>query len=269
MLPRAAFRFAPPAPLTLTFLTCLALVFCTACTHPASGPADQSSAPPASAAACATPDALARAAALLEDSPEMDPQTALELLADRSEPEARLLAVRALRLLGRFDEAVAECNRLILREPRLAQAFVERGLTFSALGHGERGLEDLHAALVLAPEDITALLIQGDIFFMLERPAAAEDSYSKAIALAPERPLAWINRGVARDEQGRFEEAIADFTQALRLDPAQATALANRGVSRSQKGDMKGMCEDYVRACALGQCRRLLDARAMGYCDAP
>jgi len=265
MLPRAAFRFAPPAPLTLAFLACLALVFCAACARPPSGPATPFSAP----AASATPDPLARASALLEDSPHQNPRAVLELLADHNEPEARLLAVQALRQLGRFNEAVAECNRLILREPRLAQAFVERGLTFSALGHGERGLEDLRAALVLAPGDIDALLVQGDIFFMLERPAAAEDSYSQAIALAPERPLAWINRGVARDEQGRFEEAIADFTQAIKLDPGQASALANRGVSRSQTGDMRGMCADYARACALGQCRRLLDARAMGYCDIP
>lgn len=267
MPPRAAFRLAPPAPLALAFLVCLALAFCAACAGPARGPGGQpsgsSSVPPSA------PGTLNRAAALLEDSPGLDPQAALEMLAGHDEPEARLLAVRALRLLGRFDEAVAECNRLILREPRLARAFVERGLTFSALGHAERGLEDLRAALVLAPGDIDALLVQGDIFFMLERPAAAEDSYSQAIALAPERPLAWINRGVARDEQGRFEEAIADFTQALALDPAQASALANRGVSRSQTGDMRGMCEDYARACALGQCRRLLDARAMGYCDLP
>jgi len=262
MLPRAAARFAPPALLTLALLTCLALIFCTACARPASSPAAQLSAP-------AAPEPLARASALLEDSPELDPQAALDLFAGRTEPEARLLTVQALRQLGRFDEAVVECNRLILRAPRLPQAFVERGLIFTALGHGKRGLEDLQTALMLAPGNINALLIQGDIYFMLERPAAAEDSYSQAIALAPERPLAWINRGVARDEQGRFEEAIADFSQALLLDPSQASALSNRGVSRSQTGDMRGMCEDYARACALGQCRRLLDARAMGYCDAP
>lgn len=264
MPPRAALRLAPPWPFAFAGLACLALLLCAGCVRPAPG-----SGSPAASAAPSPAGPLARAAALLEEGPDENPQAALDLLHGRDEPAARLLAVRAQRRLGHLNEAVAGCNRLILRAPRLSEAFVERGLTFSALGQEENALEDLETALMLDSRNIAALLAQGDIFFMLEQPAAAEASYSQAIAVAPERPLAWINRGVARDEQGRFEEAIADFTHALELDPAQASALANRGVSRSQTGDMKGMCADYARACALGQCRRLLDARVMGYCDLP
>lgn len=278
------------APLLALLLTVLLTSAQTGCTPRVAGSALP--APPAQTAQTtrpATPPAIdtqnepiARAAALLagdaeifsgqtphqapENAPGQAALAALELLHGRTEPEARLLAAKALRQLGRLDEAVAECNRQILRTPRLAEAFVERGQSFSALGHGQRALEDFQAALVLEPKNIAALLAQGDAYFILERPAEAEASYSRAIEQAPERPLAWINRGVARDEQGRFHEAIADFTQALALDPAEASALANRGVSRSQAGDIPGMCADYARACALGLCRRLLDAQAMDYC---
>lgn len=193
-------------------------------------------------------------------------QAELELLAGKDDPQSRLAAMRALRSLGRNEEAIAEANRLILRQPRSSQAFVERALAFSALGYAERALEDIEAALIIAPGNAAVLMVQGDLYFLLEMPDLAEQSYAKAIAAAPADPLGWVNRGVARDEQGRHAEAIADFTRALELDPRQASALANRGVSRSQAGDMPGMCEDYAAACALGQCRRLEDARLMGYC---
>lgn len=249
--------FPARARLALLFL---AVLLCAACARPV---------PPAAAppGMPSSSNPLPSAEALLRDGPDRDPQAALALLEGRAEPRARLLAVQALRLLDRPDEAVAEANRLILRQPRLAQAFVERGLTFSALGHVERALEDLDTAFMLDPKNAAILLARGDLFFLMEMPDQAEASYSRAIALEPKNPLGWINRGVARDEQGRFPEAIADFTKALDLDPAQASALANRGVSRSQTGDMAGMCADYARACALGLCRRLTDARSMGYCQ--
>ncbi|MDP2847566.1 MAG: tetratricopeptide repeat protein [Humidesulfovibrio sp.] len=244
-------------------LLCLALLLCAGCGRP--DPALEAPPPPA----LAKTDALDRPRALLRPGAEHDAQAALDLLEGRAEPPARLLAVQALRQLDRLNESVAEANRLILREPRLGAAFVERGLTLSALGHAERALEDLDAALMLDPTNAAALLARGDLYFLLELPDLAEESYSRAIALEPGIPLGWINRGVARDEQGRFTEAIADFTKALDLDPTQASAFENRGVSRSQLGDMTGMCLDYARACALGHCRRLTDARSMGYCATP
>ena len=275
---------APQPPLLLALALALFLTLPLAGCAPRA-PGSTQAIQTAHTARAATPPAIdtqaepiARAAALLAEDPgffsDQAPhqvpgqaaEAALELLHGRTEPQARLLAAKALRQLGRLDEAVAECNRQILLTPRLAEAFVERGQSFSALGHGQRALEDFQAALVLEPKNIAALLAQGDAYFILERPAEAEASYSRVIELAPERPLAWINRGVARDEQGRFQEAIADFTQALALDPAEPSALANRGVSRSQAGDIPGMCEDYARACALGLCRRLMDAQAMDYC---
>jgi tetratricopeptide (TPR) repeat protein len=226
------------------------------------------------AVACARPASLdrttplARATELLrENAQAQDPETALTLLRDQAGAGAQLARVRAFRLLGRFEEAVAEINRLIRSSPRLPEAFVERARIFYAMGYDQRALEDCAAALQLAPGDFDALLAQGDMFFAMEMPESAEVSYTRAIEAAPDNPLAFINRGVARDEQGRYAEAIADYTRAIILDPESATAFADRGVSRSQIGDMAGMCADYRRACALGQCRRLGDARLMGYCQ--
>lgn len=107
----------------------------------------------------------------------------------RSAPAAAdLEAVRALRQAGRPEDAVAEANRLILRTPRQPQPFVERGLSLALLGHMERALEDYRTALMLDPRHAPALLAQGDAFFLLDQPRAAEASFTRAIQLARTTP---------------------------------------------------------------------------------
>jgi tetratricopeptide (TPR) repeat protein len=247
-------------------------VLCAACAGPQQHPA--APAPKTAEDGLRAPETARRAARLLREGPEHAPAAALALLdaydakhpPTRKAPGSLLLRALALRLLGRYDEAVAAANRLILLDPNAADAFVERGLSLAALGRQERAEEDFDAALGLNPKSVPALLARGDLFFVGEAPDKAEADYSRAIELAPEEPQAWINRGVARDEQGRYAEAIGDFSRALALDPRSATAYANRGVSRSQSSDMAGMCADYRAACGLGACVRLREARDQGYC---
>lgn len=205
------------------------------------------------------------------------PHTDLERLAAleaKGDPQSRLEAIGILRAQGLAQEGVVRANRLILSagqadglpRPLLPAAFVERALCLWAAGAEERALEDLESALALDARNVPALMARGDLLFVREEPAGAEESYARAIAAQPTLVQGWVNRGVARDEQGRHQEAIADFTRALELDPSSASALANRGVSRSQAGDMDGMCRDYREACRLGRCERLAEARLMGYC---
>jgi tetratricopeptide (TPR) repeat protein len=205
------------------------------------------------------------------DGPEPAPaQAGPNELAQTAANELALRAV-ALNQLGRYAEAVAALDRLMLARrdlppEALADAFVERGLALAALGRQPRAAEDFAAALAVAPRHIPALLARADQLFALGQPAEAEAGYSRVIEIAPKNILAHINRGVTRDEQGRFAEAIDDFTLALALDPGSPVALVNRGVSRSQAGDLAGMCADYEAACRLGACQRLGSARAVGFC---
>ncbi|OIO01509.1 MAG: hypothetical protein AUJ49_07535 [Desulfovibrionaceae bacterium CG1_02_65_16] len=266
---------AAALPLCPALLLALLLASCAGASRPAPSIADPAATSPQPSAqtdvqtntrANVQTGVQAQAEALLEDGPKQDPEAALALLADRADPAARLARIEGLRLLGRANEAVAEANRQILDGRRLPEAFVARARALADAGASDRALEDCGSALRLDPKNLDALLTQGDLFFAMELPVPAEFSYTRAIEAAPTEPLPYINRGVARDDQGRYDEAIADFDRAITLDPSSAAAYANRGVSRSQTGDLAGMCADYRRACALGQCRRLEDARAMGYC---
>jgi tetratricopeptide (TPR) repeat protein len=275
---------AAPAALLLAALCACAPARIAAEQAPQPGQAQTGQSVPANLLPAGHSRRLALAAFHLRDERGGGPAEALKVLDEPGEAVAESgglvrgdssdLALRAVALsqLGRYVEAVAALDRLMLvrrdlTPAALADAFVERGLALSALGHQARAAEDYGAALALVPRHIPALLARADQFFALGQPGQAEAGYSEVIKIAPESVLAHINRGVTRDEQGRFSEAIEDFTRALALDPLSPVALVNRGVSRSQSGDLPGMCADYLAACRLGACFRLTSARNVGYCQ--
>jgi len=278
---------APALPAALLLAALLACACAPGAAQNQASPSQAVSNPPEQGEQAATPlparsRRLALAAFHLRDERGGGPAQALQVLdepeaaggtADQAEPGELALRALALNQLGRYAEAVAALDALMLARrdlppEALADAFVERGLALAALGHQARASEDYAAALALAPRHIPALLARADQLFALGQPGEAEAGYSQVIGLAPKNVLARINRGVTRDEQGRFAEAIDDFTRAIALDPLSPVALVNRGVSRSQSGDLPGMCADYEAACRLGACNRLSSARSMGFCRA-
>lgn len=196
-------------------------------------------------------------------------QDRVAALLDRGDAPSRLAAGRLLRALGRPEEAVAQADGVILSGAGGAEAFVLRGQAFMDLGRWERALEDMDAALVQAPDYIPALLSKGDVLLLQEDPARAEAAFDQAARLArsgPEAAQALVNRGVARHQQGRLREAVADYGLALKAQPDFAAGLENRGAAWLEDGKFAAMCADYARACALGRCARLHEARAQGFC---
>jgi tetratricopeptide (TPR) repeat protein len=129
------------------------------------------------------------------DGPEPAPaQAGPNELAQTAANELALRAV-ALNQLGRYAEAVAALDRLMLARrdlppEALADAFVERGLALAALGRQPRAAEDFAAALAVAPRHIPALLARADQLFALGQPAEAEAGYSRVIEIAPKNILA-------------------------------------------------------------------------------
>jgi Flp pilus assembly protein TadD len=133
----------------------------------------------------------------------------------------------------------------------------------SQLGNGQPGLNVASAALaggspnialnvttgILAkePNNVPALLSQGDAFSALGRLGEAKASYTKALVADPES-------GMAQIELGRLElssdpaQAQALFLHALRHDPSNKTALNDLGISYDLQGDHANAQDAYRKA---------------------
>jgi tetratricopeptide (TPR) repeat protein len=149
------------------------------------------------------------ALALLPDSPDAH-EAMGDLLVDASQPEAaedefrkallgdnsasvRTKLAEALRLQGRFDEAVKELREAIRVEPGSARAHSGLGLALRA----QRNLPESTAA------------------------------YQEAIRLDPDLIDAHNGLAVALANQGKLNEAVAEFREIIRVDPDSAIGYYN------------------------------------------
>ena len=107
----------------------------------------------------------------------------------------------ALIHLGRFREAIQDCDRALAADRDLAGAWNNRGNAYARLGEYGRAIDDL----------------------------------TQTIRLRPDLAAAYFNRGNVRLEAGRLAEAVEDYRQALRLQPdfpAASAALRRMGEKR-------------------------------------
>jgi predicted TPR repeat methyltransferase len=134
-----------------------------------------------------------------------------------------------LHRLARPAEALASCEQAISLSPGLSDAHVNRGNALSALGRRDDALAAYDQALVLSPDRAEAQLGRGNLLCDENRHEEALAAYDRALALKPGLAEAWLGRGNLLCRMKRFDEALADYDKALALDSALTGAELGRG----------------------------------------
>jgi len=138
----------------------------------------------------------------------------------------------ALLIQGKIEEAIYHNNEAILIYPDFARAYDSRGAAYSILGKHQQAIEDC----------------------------------SKAIRLRPNYAPAYNNRGVSYLKLDRYQQALDDYNEAIRLKADYSDAYNNRGLAYFLHGNNKLGCPDAQKACKLGDCKFLEEAKGRGYC---
>ena len=103
--------------------------------------------------------------------------------------------------LKEYDKAIEYYDKAIEFKPDLAEAYNNRGCTYSDKGEFDKAIED----------------------------------YNMAIELDPRSANSYNNRGAAYIKKGDFDNAIKDLNITIELDPGHAIAYTNRGPHLSQQ----------------------------------
>ncbi|MEX0678036.1 MAG: tetratricopeptide repeat protein [Pirellulales bacterium] len=104
-------------------------------------------------------------------------------------------------LIGQ-DEQLSYYTKAIELNPKLAEAYNNRGLSYGELGQDTEAISD----------------------------------FNKAIELNPKLAEAYNNRGLSYGELGQYTEAISDFNKAIELNPKNAPAYISRGLLNAVLG---------------------------------
>ena len=90
------------------------------------------------------------------------------------------------------------------------------------------GLPDLASDARAANANVKTLVVAGDTFLSYDRPAEAEEFYTKALGMSGvETPLVLTRLGIAQYDQGKYDEAIETFqkVEGARRDLANLWAI--------------------------------------------
>ncbi|MDN0077462.1 tetratricopeptide repeat protein [Crenobacter sp. SG2303] len=142
---------------------------------------------------------------------------------------------------GRLDEALADLDRAIALHPNLAEAYYNRGNVRLALNQMQAARDDFATAVRLNPHYADALANLGEL---LARDGAFAEAFPllrQAVVLQADRPEFHDSLGNALSGLSRHEEAIAAYRTALQLNPSQPDVLAHLGNALAE-------CEHYDEA---------------------
>jgi tetratricopeptide (TPR) repeat protein len=133
-------------------------------------------------------------------------------------PDIVYLVGEALRNLGRFNEALAEYERVLFLDPAFAPAYYSRALISPILVPGSDIKGDLDQALLLDPGFGQAYIERAKYYLDRGSYQLAYEDASQAIDFLPESHLAHLYRAWALLELNDFTGAQNSIVTALQLD---------------------------------------------------
>ena len=91
-------------------------------------------------------------------------------------------------------------------------------------------LDDLVKETAQHPENVTAWIKLGNLYFDTNRFDKSIWAYKKALELKPDNPNVLTDMGVMYRRKGQPEEAVKAFDDAIKVDPKYEVSRFNKGI---------------------------------------
>jgi tetratricopeptide (TPR) repeat protein len=177
-----------------------------------------------------------------------------EITLDKVAPDQKYQALiergqayLSLKQIDDAEKAFHAAHDLNAKEPGplvgLAQALINRGKAKEAEAEADR-------ALALAPDDVGALTMKGELRRIVGDRDGAIAYFGKALAKRPTNVLALLGRAAAQIDMNKDADAEKDLKQVLTLVPKHPMALYLQALSLAKKRDYAGAREKLQDAGA-------------------
>lgn len=148
---------------------------------------------------------------------------------------------------GEYDLALADYSKVIELNPKSANSYLSRGLSYYYKESYNQAISDYNKGIELAPNESMAYFNRGDSYEKLGNTEKAVADYQKAVALNPNNDAAKKALKRIQDEQAKAEQAKAEqaktFSQARSTEtilppptePKAAPQIINLGALSSER----------------------------------
>jgi tetratricopeptide (TPR) repeat protein len=158
----------------------------------------------------------------------------------------------ALRVEGKFEEAITHYAKALELEPDNAAAHINLGNTLRVGGRLDDAIAHYVKALELEPDNAGAHLNLGNVLQYRGQLEDAIAHYTKALPKNGENAALYYNLGGAiLGARGNLDDAAACFSRALSLEPRYAEAHFLMGNIFSAQGKLDDAVACYQRALSL------------------
>jgi tetratricopeptide (TPR) repeat protein len=142
-------------------------------------------------------------------------------------------------------------RKLVERQPHSAQANIQLGRAFEALGEPDAASQAFERGLKLDPNNAEALFEKGSIRADKGEWAKAAELFRQAVALSADYVAAHLGLAEMLLRTGDFENSREELKTALRLDAKNAGAYQGLGLIDLEEGEFDAAGADFQHAVAL------------------
>ncbi len=146
---------------------------------------------------------------------------------DPTDHEASTKLSKALRALGRNEEAVQAAEAAVVIAPDNIEALLENARAKIAVNQGFYAVATLERAQKVAPRDWRPLSLKGVALEQSERPQEAIQAYEQALALSPDNAAVLSNMALLLAGRGDTAQAEAMLRKAVARPEARAQERLN------------------------------------------
>ncbi len=154
------------------------------------------------------------------------------------------------------ENAVKHYSQAIVRNPKFAEAYVNRGIAYHNLKEYIPAIKSYKEAEMLALKPNLAAAVQynlGNAYREKCKYDKAIEAYEKAVSLSPDFAHAYYNNiGLTYRKKGIYDKAIEAYDEAINLKNNYDTAYCNRGEALLHIKRWKNAKKDLTTAQDMG-----------------
>lgn len=170
---------------------------------------------------------------------------AIELAPDLAPAHYNLAII--YRHQGRFDEAVAHCDRLIEISPEDARGYAFKARLLLEIGETGTVLPLLEKAVEMDPDDYIAWSDLGRAAYLERRYERAAEAFARVVESNP-APDAYFDLALAQQSLEQFDEAVENYQRYLAHHPESFEAHYYLGLIYRLRSDDKKALEHWLEA---------------------
>jgi tetratricopeptide (TPR) repeat protein len=142
-------------------------------------------------------------------------------------PQGWFLLAGIHSVLGRMDDVIACCRKVVTIDPNRFDALYNLGVALQHRGKFDEAAECYHRVVALKPDFAPAQANLGMTLWKLGRLEEAEASSREALRLDPNQVPALNNLGLVLRAMNRLDEAVAVFSEVISRAPQMPEAHHN------------------------------------------